>query len=53
MTKDEFIAKAKEFGYMDEDIDEMIDLVEDTNKDGVHMTFDYVADNVLTEQPVY
>lgn len=53
MTKDEFIVKAKEFGYMDEDIDEMIDLVEDANKDGVHMTFDYVADNVLTEQPVY
>lgn len=53
MTKDEFIKKAKEFGYIDEDIEEMIDMVEEANKDGVHMTFDYVAENVLAEQPVY
>lgn len=53
MTKDEFIKKAKEFGYIDEDIEELVDMVEEANKDGVNMTFDYVADNVLTEQPVY
>lgn len=53
MTKDEFIKKAKEFGYIDEDIEELVDMVEEANKDGVRMTFDYVAENVLTEQPVY
>lgn len=53
MTKDEFIKKAKGFGYVDEDIEEMIDLVEEANEEGIHMTYDYVSENVLTEQPVY
>lgn len=52
MTKDEFITKAKEFGYMDEDIEDLIALVEDANSDGVPITFDYVAEGLI-EQPVY
>ena len=40
MTKAEFIAKATEYGYMDEDIEEMIELVEDANQDGVPMSYD-------------
>lgn len=53
MTKAEFIAKAKGYGYMDEDIEEMIELVEDANQDGVPMSFDYFAEKVLAEQPTY
>ena len=53
MTKAEFIAKATEYGYMDEDIEEMIELVEDANQDGVPMSYDYLAENVLAEQPAY
>lgn len=52
MTKDEFIAKAKEFGYMDEDIEELVALVEEANSDGVPITFDYAAEGFI-EQPVY
>ena len=53
MTKAEFIAKATEYGYMDEDIEEMIELVEDANQDGVPMSYDYLAENVLAEQRAY
>ena len=40
-------------GNMDEDIEEMIELVEDANQDGVPMSYDYLAENVLAEQPAY
>lgn len=53
MTKAEFIANATEYGYMDEDIEEMIELVEEANQDGVPMSFDYLAEKVLAEQPTY
>nr|DAP22436.1 MAG TPA: hypothetical protein [Bacteriophage sp.] len=52
MTKEEFIVKAKEFGYMDEDIEELVALVEEANSDGVPITFDYAAEGLI-EQPVY
>lgn len=53
MTKDEFIERAREYGYLDEDIEELIDMIDEANGNGVHMTFDYVAENVLAEQPTY
>ena len=53
MTKEEAIKRAKEFGYIDENIEEMIGMVEEANKNGVPVTFDYIAENVLSEQPVY
>lgn len=50
MTQAEFIKKAKEYGYMDEDVDEMIDLVEEARNGGVPMDYEII---LLTEQPVY
>lgn len=50
MTKDEFIERAKEYGYMDEDIEEMLDMVDEARNDGVPMEYDSI---VLIEQPVY
>ena len=50
MTKAEFIKKAKEYGYMDEDIEEMVDMVEEARNDGIPMDYETI---VLTEQPVY
>ena len=50
MTKSDFIEKAKEFGYSDEDINEFIELTESARKDGVPLKYE---DVVLVEQPVY
>ena len=50
MTKAEFIEEAKKCGYMDEDIEEMLDMVEEARNDGVPMEYDSI---ILTEQPVY
>lgn len=50
MDKNEFIKKAKEHGYSDEEINEFIQMVAEMKKDDVHMPYD---DIVLIEQPQY
>ena len=50
MTKAEFVKAARSFGYAEEDIDEMIDMIESAQKDGVPMAYD---DIVLIDQPKY
>ena len=48
MNKNEFIKKAKEYGYTDEDIEECIQLQLDAKQDGVIID---LAD-LLVERPV-
>lgn len=51
MTKSEFIAKAKEFNYTDEQIQDMLDFREQEKRDiGFEMPFEEI---ILIEQPVY
>lgn len=50
MTKQEFIKKAKEFGYKDDQIQGLLDLVEEAKADGVAMKYEEIE---LIQQPVY
>lgn len=50
MTKEEFIAKAKELGYEDADIEEILELIAESGRYGKPMVYD---DFPLLEQPVY
>lgn len=50
MTEQEFIKKAKSYGYSEEQVQEFIDLIKSARADGVNMKYD---DIVLIEQPHY
>lgn len=50
MTKDEFIEKAKGFGYADDQIKDLLEMIDEMNADGATMKYEDVN---LIQQPVY
>lgn len=50
MTKEQFIEKAKELGYTDDDIKEILALIEESGEYGKKMTYDEFP---LFQQAVY
>lgn len=50
MTKNEFIKKAKDLGYTDEEIKDYVEMVEHDTQDGLFIPWESV---LLIEKPVY
>lgn len=50
MTKKEFIDKAKEFGYKDDQIQDLLEIFKEAKSDGVLIKYEEIQ---LIQQPVY
>ena len=48
MEKEEFIKQAKEYGYTDEMIEEVIKLQEEAKKSGIDIPWDHSLENLPT-----